>query len=96
MYLALASYVLNGDTVVQDEQQLEAVLPLVTELFLRQGFLQYLWAGPFEDYLVMGMGKAPLVMIYEQQFIQRAALADGSIRPDMIEAMIQRIERKYQ
>jgi len=84
MYLALASYVLNGDTVVQNEQQLEVVLPLVTELFLRQGFLQYSSAGPFEDYLVMGMGKAPLVMIYEQQFIQRAALADGSIRPDMV------------
>ena len=29
------------------------------------------------------MGKSPLVMIYESQFIQRAAAADGSITPDM-------------
>ena len=30
------------------------------------------------------MGKSPMVMIYESQFIQRAAAADGSITPDMV------------
>ena len=29
-------------------------------------------AGPFEDYVEIGMGKAPLVMIYESQFIEYA------------------------
>lgn len=84
MYLALVSYVLNGDAVVRNEAQMQAVLPRVSELFLRQGFLQNSSAAPFEDYLVMGMGKAPLVMIYEQQFIHRAALTNGGIRSGMV------------
>jgi hypothetical protein len=84
MYLALASYVLNDNNVVQNETQANAILPLLSELFLRQGFSESSSAAPFEDYLLMGMGKAPMVMIYEQQFIQRAALNDGSIQPQMV------------
>ena len=48
-------------------------------LFLRQGFVASSSEEPFDDYLVQGMGKSPMVMIYESQFIQRAAAADGSI-----------------
>jgi hypothetical protein len=77
MYLALASYVLNDNNVVQNEIQADVILPLLSELFLRQGFSENSSAAPFDDYLLMGMGKAPMVMIYEQQFIQRAALNDG-------------------
>jgi len=32
---------------------------------------------------VQGIGKAPMVMIYESQFLARAAANDGSITPDM-------------
>ena len=39
-------------------------------MFLRQGFQESSSAGPFEDYLQIGMGKAPLVMVYESQFIE--------------------------
>ena len=53
-------------------------------LFLRQGFVASSSEEPFDDYLVQGMGKSPMVMIYESQFIQRAAAADGSITPDMV------------
>lgn len=81
MYLALASYVANGDNVVQSETEIQQVLPLMADLFLKQGYVEHSSAAPFEDYLVMGMGKAPMVMIYEAQFIA-AALA-GSITPDM-------------
>jgi hypothetical protein len=84
MYLALASYVLNENNVVQNETQADVILPSLSELFLRQGFSENSSAAPFEDYLLMGMGKAPMVMIYEQQFIQRAALNDGSIQPQMV------------
>ena len=70
MYLALASYVANGDSIVGDLQQARDVLPKVMPLFLRQGFQESSSAGPFEDYTTMGMGKAPLVMIYESQFLE--------------------------
>jgi len=84
MYLALASYVANGAAVVQNRTQADALLPLVTELFVKQGLTGYSSEEPFEDYLVMGMGKAPLVMIYESQFLAEAARTDGSIRPEMV------------
>jgi hypothetical protein len=71
-------------TPIQNDAQMQVEIPTLTNLFKRQGFLEYSSAAPFENYLVMGMGKAPLVMIYEQQFIYRAAKNDGSILPEMV------------
>ena len=73
MYLALASYLANGNNVVDGQQQMASVLPFVTPLFLRQGLQEASSAGPFEDYTTMGMGKAPLVLIYESQFLEYQA-----------------------
>jgi hypothetical protein len=70
MYLALASYVLNGQQVVQSPADLERVMPQVAPLFLRQGFQESSSAGPFEDYLALGMGKAPLLVAYESQLVE--------------------------
>ena len=78
MYLALASYVMNGDNVIESEADAVKVLPHVIPLFLRQGFQESSSAGPFEDYTTMGMGKAPLVLVYEQQFIARQLQAGGT------------------
>ena len=83
-YLAIASYVANGNNIVQDQDQANKVLPTVLPLFLRQGFTETSSAGPFEDYLSIGIGKTPMVMIYESQFVARAALKDGSIGKDMV------------
>jgi len=77
MYLALASYIANGDAVVEDQAQASAILPLMEDLFLKQGYTEYSSEAPFENYLVMGMGKAPLVMIYESQFFYQASTPDG-------------------
>lgn len=84
MYLALASYVANGNNIVQDPTQGAAVLPKVEPLFLRQGFTATSSEGPFQDYLTIGIGKTPMVMIYEAQFVAQAALNDGSITKDMV------------
>jgi hypothetical protein len=84
MYLSLASYVANGDNIVQSRVQANAILPLMTQMFLKQGFVSSTSEQPFDDYLTIGIGKSPLVMIYEAQFVARAALKDGSIRPDMV------------
>jgi hypothetical protein len=85
MYLALVSYLVNGRDVVQDDAQLQKVLPFVSNLFLKQGYQESSSAGPFEDYVAMGMGKAPLVMIYESQFIEYLANTPTAARnPDMV------------
>jgi hypothetical protein len=84
MYLSLASYVANGDNIVENNSEVEPLMDRLSPLFLRQGFVASSSEEPFEDYLVQGMGKSPMVMIYESQFIQRAAAADGSIKPGMV------------
>ena len=51
-------------------------------LFLGQGFSEYSSEGPFEDYLTIGVGKTPMVMIYEAQFL--AAQAAHRTTGDMV------------
>jgi hypothetical protein len=69
MYLSLASYVANGNNIVQDSSQASAVLPAVDPIFLRQGLTASSSEEPFQDYLSIGVGKTPMVMIYEAQFL---------------------------
>ncbi|HRY15484.1 MAG: hypothetical protein KDJ31_12500 [Candidatus Competibacteraceae bacterium] len=82
MYLALFSFIVNGDAVVQSEEQICRIYPAFRDIFLRQGFTEYSSEAPFEDYQVMGMGKSPLVIIYESQFLQLAA--QGRLRSEMV------------
>jgi hypothetical protein len=84
MYLALTSYVANGNNIVQNGASIAPLMARLSALFLRQGFVASSSEEPFDDYLVQGMGKSPMVMIYESQFIQRVAAADGSISPQMV------------
>ena len=84
MYLALAAYVLNGDNVVQNDSQVHRVLPVASQLFLRQGYQESSSAGPFEDYTSMGMGKAPMVMAYEAQFVEYQLGHSGNRNGDMV------------
>ena len=70
MYLSIASYVFNNDAVVENDAEVREVLPKVVPLFLKQGFQDASSAGPFEDYKLIGMGKSPLVMVYEAQFFE--------------------------
>lgn len=83
MYLSIVSFVANGNAVVSTPEQEAKVLPSVSKLFLDQGYTQNSTEGPFEDYLSAGMGKTPLALIYESQFVDRVVRGDGSIRPDM-------------
>ena len=71
MYLALVSNVLNGGQVAQ-ASSLDALMPQVAPLFLRQGYQESSSAGSFEDYQALGAGKTPLVNIYESQFLAAA------------------------
>lgn len=83
MYLALAAYLANGNNVVDNDSDADKIGDSMVGLFSRQGFQESSSAGPFEDYTAMGIGKAPLVMIYEQQFLEYA-LSRQNINPDMV------------
>jgi hypothetical protein len=82
MYLSIASYVANGDNIVQGQADGNKVLAKVAPLFLRQGYEESSSEGPFGDYLTIGIGKVPMVMIYEAQFL--AAEAAHRTSGDMV------------
>ncbi len=84
MYLALASYALNNATLVQSDADLQKMQPLLTKLMSAQGFTENYTEAPFDDYLLMGMSKTPMVMIYESQYIARAAQPGGIQNPDAV------------
>jgi hypothetical protein len=84
MYLALASYLANGQQIVQSQDDVDRVLPSVVPLFLRQGLQEQSSAGPFEDYLALGMGKAPLLMAYESQMIEFWLRHPDRVQGDMV------------
>jgi len=84
MYLSWASYVANGENVVTSQAQAAKVLPLMSKLFLDQGYSESSSEAPFEDYLSLGVGKTPMVVIYESQFLDRQMRADGSITKEMV------------
>jgi Bacterial extracellular solute-binding protein len=83
MYLALAAYIANGNNVVDNDADAAKVADRMVGLFSRQGFQESSSAGPFEDYTAMGIGKAPLVMIYEQQFLEHI-FAHQHPNPNMV------------
>ena len=82
MYLALMSFIVNQNTVVQNTAMASAITDTMQKLFLQQGFTEYSSAEPFNDYLIMGAGKTPLLFTYESQFIHAAK--EGKIRADMV------------
>lgn len=84
MYLSLASYLANGQQIVQSTEEADKVLATVAPLFLRQGFQETSSAGPFEDYLALGMGKAPLLVAYESQMVEFWLRHPDRIAGDMV------------
>jgi len=84
MYASMAAYVANGDNVVATPEAVLGVAEALNPLFSRQGYTETSSEAPFEDFLSIGIGKTPMVMIYEAQFVARAAARDGSIRPGML------------
>lgn len=84
MYLALASYMANHQKIIQSQEDIDRVLPVVAPLFLRQGFTEQSSAGPFEDYLALGMGKTPLLMAYESQIVEYWLKYPDKVKSDMV------------
>ena len=84
MYLAITSYVANGNKVVKNGQEVSAVMPTMEQLFLGQGYAESWSESSFDDYLAQGAGKTPMLLIYESQFLELQRRQDGSITPNMI------------
>jgi hypothetical protein len=84
MYLAIASYVANGNQVVANSGQVNAVMPTLQRIFLGQGYAESWSESSFDDYLTQGAGKVPMLLVYESQFLELERRRDGSIAPGMV------------
>lgn len=72
LYLALTSHALNGHEVVTDRETAQRLAGQIAELFKRQGYQENYVNTMFEDYLSIGIGKVPLVFLYEYQIVSQA------------------------
>ena len=79
MYLGIASYAANGDSVVPDAAGADKVLPTMSALFRDQGYRPSSTEVLFEDYQSAGVGKVPMAVVYEQQFLGEALSADSTL-----------------
>ena len=84
MYLALLSYVANGDEVVEDRAKAMAIGEKLAPLFLRQGFQEGSSASPFTDYVAMGMGKTPMLFAYESQLVEHLLEPNSPRRNEIV------------
>lgn len=83
MYLALVGQAINGGEVLTDRAAAQASAAKLAELFRRQGFQEGYVNGNFDDYVGIGIGKAPLAFIYEYQLVGHAIEKKG-VQPDMV------------
>ncbi|MEU1190293.1 substrate-binding domain-containing protein [Streptomyces sp. NPDC005859] len=80
LYLAAASYVAGGGTVVASEAEVDRTAPLLHKLVSVQGAQQSSTDAAFRDF-VSGAGN-PLVLVYESQVA--SLLADGQKPDDLV------------
>ncbi|MGW0803907.1 hypothetical protein [Nonomuraea sp. NPDC002799] len=83
MYLSAIGYVANGDDVISSDAQIAAIAPVVAPAVLDQGFAESTSEASFDDYLALGAGKTPMLVVYEAQYLSHVFAGDGAIKPDM-------------
>ena len=83
MYLSLLAW----EVAERDPERRDDVGFLIDEIapfFTAQGYSEASSSGPFTDYLSQGMGAAPMVMVYEAQFLGEQMRPNSRIRDDMV------------
>jgi hypothetical protein len=73
LYAGLLANILNGD-VVNDERSLDTLLPVLRDIFNKQGFQQTSSGFLFEQFLKTGVGQYPMIAGYENQIIEFSIL----------------------
>ncbi|RSN02635.1 hypothetical protein DMB42_36765 [Nonomuraea sp. WAC 01424] len=83
MYLSALGYVTNGENVITSDAQIAGIAPVLAPVVLDQGFSETTSEASFDDYLALGAGKTPMLVVYEAQYLSHVFARDGAIRPDM-------------
>ncbi|HEX6352687.1 hypothetical protein [Actinophytocola sp.] len=72
MYLSIAAQVANGGAIVTTEERTATVLPDLCRLIFDQGQKPETSQVLFDNYLVEGMGRTPMALVYEAQYVTSA------------------------
>lgn len=84
MYLSIASQVAAGGQIVTTPEQVASVLPALCRLVFDQGNKPETSQVLFNSYLVDGMGRIPMALIYEAQYATRAPGQQPALTPDRL------------
>lgn len=84
MFLALSSYVANGNNVITSVDDADKQIDSLSKLFLNQGYSQSSSAGPWESVLSKGTMNQPLTLIYESQFVEESLSDSSRLADDMV------------
>ena len=84
MFLALSSYVANGNNVITSVDDADKQIDSLSKLFLNQGYSQSSSAGPWESVLSKGTMNQPLTLIYESQFVEESLSDSSRLTDDMV------------
>lgn len=83
MYLSAIGYVANGEDVISSAGQIAKIAPVLAPAVLDQGFSESTSEASFDDYLALGAGKTPMLVVYEAQYLAHVFAGDGAIKPGM-------------
>jgi len=72
MYLSIASQVANKGAIVTTDAQVQQVLPDLCRLIFDQGDKPETSQVLFDNYLLEGMGRTPMALVYEAQYATTA------------------------
>ena len=68
MFAGLLANILHGDVV--DETSLQPLLPTITQIFARLGYMPPSSSDLFQQYLTKGIGDKPIIVGYENQAVE--------------------------
>lgn len=83
MFLSIASQVANGGAIVTTDAQVDKVMPDLCRLIADQGDKPETSQVLFDNYVVYGMGRTPMALVYESQYVTRSPepeLPEGSVK----------------
>jgi hypothetical protein len=84
MFLSIASQVANNGAVVTTEDQLQRVMPDLCRLVFDQGTKPETSQVLFNYYVNDGMGRIPMALIYESQFLTEAPGQKPALGSDQV------------
>ncbi|WIM68772.1 hypothetical protein QP027_05135 [Corynebacterium breve] len=83
MYLSILAWEF-ADKDPDRANDLDHLVQRITPYFAGQGYTASTSAGPFADYLSQGMGAAPMVLVYEAQFLGEQMKPNSRIKDSMV------------